>query len=173
MHTFLIYWPLAVAGFCFLIAEIKAFKLSTKSSDLKLTLPIAAWMLPCLSFLFCSFSKNSLILFALLWYNQGRGCKANPCPSGLCWIAVHLTVAAIFFYSVFAFRIISEASLTVSALLSTNFASVSRKALNSAFVIPGSITSLPLLKGSFPWPYEYIIAHCAMYVYSHIAQCSI
>ena len=26
MHTFLIYWPLAVAGFCFLIAEIKAFK---------------------------------------------------------------------------------------------------------------------------------------------------
>ena len=37
---------------------------------------------------------------------------------------------------------ISAASATVVALLSTSFASVSRKALNSAFVIP-----LPLVRG--------------------------
>lgn len=41
----------------------------------------------------------------------------------------------------------AAASAGVFALLSTNCASVSRKALNSAFVIPISITSLPLFKG--------------------------
>ena len=47
------------------------------------------------------------------------------------------------FYFVFDCRMISAASSGVLAVASTSFASVSRNALNSAFVIPLSIPSLP------------------------------
>ena len=66
-------------------------------------------------------------------------------------------VAASLFYLVFASRIIRAASAGVFAVDSTSFASVSRKALNSAFVIPSGIPSLPFLKGFPSLPYNDII----------------
>ena len=78
-----------------------------------------------------------------------------------CWDSGLLVrCAAIPFYFALASRIIWAASCGVWALLSTSCARVSRNALNSAFVIPLSISSLPFVSGAVvPLPYMLSIVY--------------
>ena len=128
---------------------------------------IATSALYCCSPVICAHSARAVLVLIFVMvcflldflshsgYTQGGGGKAPRSPFGVGLRCALVGDPQALFYSALAALIIWAASSGVVAVVSTSRASVSRNALNSAFVIPSGISSLPFKRGSrfFPLPY--------------------